>query len=325
MIFNCSFSDLGRLCRDMRRPILLLVSVVLVFPSISIASLPKRLILLLDGISYRDMKALQEGVTYKDGKRRQFHLQGFQRGYFPVSRMISTFPSASDVAWTEMLGDRPLPGYQRTYFSVAANSVVSVNGLTTTMEHEKQMHWQMESGFRRAMGYVHPLWVFRHEVRELVANFLNTTNQDDNYYAYIRSTDDAQHMSCDIFAMLCMLDEKLQELRARYKASEGRDLEILILSDHGNNHVGNTGGAMLDEQFGDLVMLRAEAGETAVVAAHPAVSAVLAAEIGNLDDRTNKNLPAEMLPRRGSGAFVLRRLRRAVHNEFGFAWKITFV
>ena len=61
---------------------------------------------------------------------------------------------------------------------------------------------------------------------------------EENYYAYMRSTDDAQHMSGDIFAMLCMLDEKLKGLRARYKAREGRDLEILILSDHGHNHAG---------------------------------------------------------------------------------------
>jgi hypothetical protein len=38
--------------------------------------------------------------------------------------------------------------------------------------------------------------------------------------------------------MLCALDEKLQELRAIYRAREGKDLEILILSDHGNNHAG---------------------------------------------------------------------------------------
>jgi hypothetical protein len=38
--------------------------------------------------------------------------------------------------------------------------------------------------------------------------------------------------------MLSTLDDTLQQLRARYKAREGRDLDILILSDHGNNHAG---------------------------------------------------------------------------------------
>ena len=75
-------------------------------------------------------------------------------------------------------------------------------------------------------------------MRELVGNFLDANNKGDNYYAYIRTPDDAQHLARDVFAMLCALDEKLQELRALYKAREGHDLEILILSDHGNNHAG---------------------------------------------------------------------------------------
>src|ERR1035437_7038819 len=115
---------------------------------------------------------------------------------------------------------------------------MSVNGITTTMEHESQMHWQVENGFLRTLGYVYPSHMYQYEVHELVRNFLNTRSKDDNYYAYIRTPDDAQHLSRDIFAMLCALDEKLQELRARYKAREGRELEILILSDHGSNHAG---------------------------------------------------------------------------------------
>ena len=203
-----------------------------------VAALPKRLILAIDGIAYRDMQALQEGVTYKDVKGRQFHRQAFHQGYFPVSRNVSTFPSTSDVAWTDIFGDRPLPGYQRTYFSAAANSQISINGVTTTMEHERQMHWELENGFLRTLGYVCPSHTFKYEVHAFAKDFLNTKSKADNYYVYIRTPDDAQHLSRDIFAMLCMLDEKLQELRARYRAQEGRELEILILSDHGNNHAG---------------------------------------------------------------------------------------
>jgi hypothetical protein len=238
MIFVPSLGDLDRLRRNASRPVFLLLLAIHALSSSSLAALPKRLVLLLDGVSYRDMKALQEGVTHKDIKGRQFHRQGFHQGYFPVSRLVSTFPSASDVAWTEIFGNRPLPGYQRTYFSRAANTQILRNGITTSMEYEKQMNWQVESGFRRGMAYVHPIPAFKYEVRELVENFLNTSGEDDNYYAMIRSTDDAQHMARDIFAMLSLLDEKLQELRVRYKAREGRDLEILILSDHGNNHAG---------------------------------------------------------------------------------------
>ena len=219
-------------------PVLLLSLVIQFLPATSIAALPKRLIIGLDGISYRDMKALQAGITYKDTHGIQFHRQSFHQGYFPVSRLISTFPSTSDVAWTDIFGDRPLPGYQRTYFSDAANLEMSVNGITTSMEHEKQMDWQVENSFLRTLGYVYPSHTYQYEVHKLAKSFLNTKSGGDNYYAYIRTSDDAQHLSRDVLAMLCALDEKLQELRAIYKAREGHDLEILILSDHGNNHAG---------------------------------------------------------------------------------------
>jgi hypothetical protein len=200
---------------------------------------PQRLIIAMDGISYRDVKAMQEGVVYTNFwgvvRRRGF---GTDEGFYPVSRMISTFPSTSDVAWTDIFGNRPLPGYQRTYYSVAANSEIAVNGLTSTMEHERQMQWQSESDLTRSMGYIYSVHVYEFEVREMVDSFWNARSNDANYYAYIRSSDDAQHMSRDVFTLLSALDKALRDLRARYKAAEGHDLEILIISDHGHNHAG---------------------------------------------------------------------------------------
>jgi hypothetical protein len=239
MIFVPKFDPSGCLRKKMSRGVLLIWLAVSAFPSTG-SALPARLVLALDGIAYRDLKALQAGVTRTNfwGKRFQRRAFTADEGYFPVSRMVSTFPSASDVAWTEVFGDRPLPGYQRTYFSTAANSEISINGVTTTMEHERQMHWQVQNGFLRAMGYLLPLPAYKYEVRGLAKNFWKTTSQEASYYGYIRASDDAQHMDCDIFAMLCLLDKQLQDLRARYQAQEGRDLQIVILSDHGHNHAG---------------------------------------------------------------------------------------
>jgi len=85
-------------------------------------ALPTRLVLALDGVAYKDLQALQQGITGTNHWGRTFTRHAFtaDEGYFPVSRMVSTFPSASDVAWTDIFGDRPLPGYQRTYYSAAA-------------------------------------------------------------------------------------------------------------------------------------------------------------------------------------------------------------
>jgi hypothetical protein len=237
VIFDPSIGGFRRVPGSVRRGLSCLL-VWLALTSNTASALPKRLVLALDGVAYRDMKALQEGVTYMDHQGKEFHRQAFSEGYFPVSRMVSTFPSASDVAWTEMLGDRPLPGYQRTYFSDALNTVIFDNGISSTMEYERQMTWQIEGGFRRAKGYVFPNSAFKTEINELAEKFLSTKIKADSFYALLRSTDDAQHLSGDIFAMLCTIETKLRELSARYKQREGRDLEILILSDHGNNHAG---------------------------------------------------------------------------------------
>lgn len=202
------------------------------------AALPGRLILCVDGVSYRDVFALQHGVTYKDNHGWMYHRQAFNQGYFPVSRLISTFPSISDPSWSEILGDQPPPGYQRTYFDATRDSVVSLNGITSSEEYEEQMTWQMQGGFHRMMGYAAPQRAFRYEVNTIIKDFLNTRDGRTNYYALIHTTDSAQHLSGDIFSMLSTLDEKLQQLRAVYRASEGKELEILLLSDHGNNHAG---------------------------------------------------------------------------------------
>src|ERR1019366_8102684 len=177
-------------CRASRFVLVALLILIQAHPLSSLAALPKRLVLALDGVAYRDMKALQEGVTYQNLLGRQFHRQAFHRRYYPVSRMISTFPSASDVAWTEILGDRPLPGYQRTYFSEASNLEVYQNGITTSMEYERQMTWQVTGGILRTMGYVFPRSTFKYEVHELVRRFLKANNQGDTYYALLRSPDD---------------------------------------------------------------------------------------------------------------------------------------
>ena len=153
--------------------------------------------------------------------------------------MVSTFPSTSDVAWTDIFGDRPLPGYQRTYFSAAANSQIVINGITTTMEHEAQMNWEVENNMLRTMGYVYPVHTFEYEMHETIRNFWNDHGQP---WQLLRLY--SRHGRCPApgprhLCLLCRLDEQLQAMRARYQAREGRDLQILILSDHGHNHAGS--------------------------------------------------------------------------------------
>ena len=219
---------------------ILLAALTLLTPPATGQALPARLVLALDGVAYRDLRALQAGVTCTNFWGHKFQRRAFtaEEGYFPVSRMVSTFPSLSDIAWTDIFGDRPLPGYQRIYFSAAANAEIFTSGITTTMEYERQMDWQEQSGFLRSMGYLFPMHEYEREVRGMARHFWRTSSTASDYYAYIRASDDAQHLDRNIFVMLCRLDRQLQDLRARYRAREGRDLQIVILSDHGHNHAG---------------------------------------------------------------------------------------
>ncbi len=223
----------------MNRAIVFLLLGFQVFASTGWA-LPKRLVIAIDGISYRDVKALQEGILQTNLVGKVSSLRAFtsDEGYFPVSRMVSTFPSTSDVAWTDIFGNRPLAGYQRTYFSHAANSEIFINGLTSSVEHERQMDWQAQNNFVRSMGYLSSVRAYEYELRALSKEFFNKDDTNETYYIYIRSSDDAQHMERNILSMLSMLDQTLQDMRVRYKAAEGDDLQILIMSDHGHNHAG---------------------------------------------------------------------------------------
>jgi hypothetical protein len=207
---------------------------------LAVAALPARLVLALDGVAYRDMRNLQAGISRTNGwgRVRQFRAFTAGEGYFPVSRMISTFPSCSDVAWTDIFGNRPLAGYQRTYFSAAANSLIELNGVTSTVEHERQMDFQVQNGFLRSMGYLYPEHTFRYEMHRLTAEFWRSPRAGGDFYIYSRASDDAQHLDCDIIPMLCELDRRLEKMRADYRARAGRDLEIVIVSDHGHNHAG---------------------------------------------------------------------------------------
>lgn len=216
----------------------LFMAVIQAMPLASGAALPSRLVLLLDGVSYHDVRALQEGVASKTAGEGQTQRQAVLQGYFPASRLISTFPSISDTAWSEILGNNPPPGYQRTYFSAAMNSQVSLNGVTSLAEYETQMTWELPGNFRRITSYVAPVRAFKYELNQMIRNFLRSSGAEASYYALIHSTDTAQHLWGDIQSMLCTLDEKLEELRATYRAREGKELEILILSDHGNNQAG---------------------------------------------------------------------------------------
>jgi hypothetical protein len=192
-----------------------------------VPAVANRLVLALDGVDYRDIV---------DARAR-----GLFAGFREPSRLISTFPSISDVSWHDILGVQPPPGYQRIYYSARQNAVVGeLFDAIKPIEYEHRMDFAFGSKFHHLGAYLISNQVARNEVDVDVKKFLKRGGRP-TIYAYNVGPDALQHTRGDLDAYLAHLDRKLLELQRTYRTRTGRDLEILILSDHGHNRAISAG------------------------------------------------------------------------------------
>lgn len=183
--------------------------------------LPRRVVLALDGLDYRDvMEARQRG------RFAAFH---------PPARLVSTFPSISDIAWHAILGVYPPAGYQRVYYSNRHNTVLGdALSAIRPIEYEERMDYAFDTKFHHLGAYLISWPIARREVNTDVESILRTRNRE-TVYLYNVGPDALQHTRGDVQRYLDHLDTRLAELLARYRERTGRDLEVIVLSDHGHN------------------------------------------------------------------------------------------
>ncbi len=180
-----------------------------------------RLVLALDGVDYRDVV---------DARAK-----GLFAGFREPSRLISTFPSISDVSWHDIMGVQPPPGYQRIFYSARQNAVVGeLFDAIKPIEYEHRMDFAFGTKFHHLGAYLTSNQVARNEVDVDVKEFLKRGGRP-TIYAYNVGPDALQHTRGDLEKYLAHLDRKLAELQQTYRTRTGRELEILILSDHGHN------------------------------------------------------------------------------------------
>lgn len=183
--------------------------------------LARRLVLALDGIDYRDIVAARERGLFA-----QFHAP---------SRLVSTFPSISDIAWHEIFGVLPPRGYQRIFYSNAYNDVLGgALDAIRPIEFEDRMDMAFGTKFHHLSAYVASNSVARHEVTVAVRDFF-TIRDRPTVYVYNVGPDALQHTRGDLTRYLAHLDAQLAILQATYQIKTGRTLEIVLLSDHGHN------------------------------------------------------------------------------------------
>lgn len=184
-------------------------------------ALPRRLVLALDGVDYRDI------VTARS--------RGLFAEFGTPGRLVSTFPSISDIAWHAIFGVQPPAGYQRVFFSSRHNAMVGdALSAIRPIEYEERMDLAFDAKFHHLGAYLMSGRVARREVNTAVETVLRTAGRG-TLYVYNIGPDALQHTRGDLGAYFTHLDAKLKALRATYRERTGRDLEIVLLSDHGHN------------------------------------------------------------------------------------------
>lgn len=194
-------------------------------PATSSAGPPQRLVLALDGIPFDVFAELQQ--------------RGYFKAFRPVARMVSTFPSLSDVSFAAIDGNEPPDGYQTTHFDPLRNELVG-NTLSSLSERS---HPKIASDSRRhatlhrVMGYVAPTAIARRELREIADDLQRSRKQ--TFVAYLGTSDAVLHLQGRAGAeqFLKDVDAFLLDLQLRTRARTGRDLLIDIVSDHGSTMV----------------------------------------------------------------------------------------
>lgn len=183
--------------------------------------LPRRVVLALDGIDYRDVIAARQRGRFTD--------------FAEPARLISTFPSISDIAWHAIFGVQPPPGYQRVYYSTRHNATLG-NALSAIrpIEYEERMDQAFDAKWHHLGAYLISWPVARREVDTDITRILASRGRETVYF-YNIGPDALQHTRGDIARYLDHLDVRLSDLQRRYGERTGRKLEIVLLSDHGHN------------------------------------------------------------------------------------------
>jgi hypothetical protein len=194
-------------------------------PDVSPDGVPQHLVLALDGIPYDLFVELQA--------------QGHFTGFHPAARMVSTFPSLSDVAFAAIGGSEPPDGYQYMRFDPAQNKVVGNNlgSLSGRVRPSMAADSRSYTSAHRIIGYMASYHVALGEMREIGREVMQSRQR--TFVAYLEASDAVLHTEGRRGAekFLIELDAFLLDMQARVRARTDRPLLVDIVSDHGSTMV----------------------------------------------------------------------------------------
>lgn len=177
------------------------------------------LVVCLDGVPYQVLLSLWE--------------EGYFREFFRPVPVISTFPSDSETALSDIFHSGPVPGYEHRYFDRNRNRLTGGAFLTLTEENIPYLallDYDM-GGMFKGLAYALPRKSYRADLGRLRKRFL--ASQEKIYLAHIASVDSLYHILRpeEMLPLLREVDSLLREL---YFDARGR-LRITVFSDHGNS------------------------------------------------------------------------------------------
>ena len=203
------------------------------------------LIFALDGVPYEVMNEL--------------HSEDYFKGFYKPGRLVSTFPSLTRPAFSRMLiGGKPF-GYERRYFDIEENRIkgfILVKKLFSTNAKYRDYHPKLHFlGFPGYIAYVFPDQFTRTTMEAFKKRILEFKGSE--FIAYMGLSDSISHVR-GRKAQKDFLKE-ISSLLHETRNELGILLDVVVFSDHGNNHIKNhrvdLAGALVKAGFRDATEL----------------------------------------------------------------------
>jgi predicted AlkP superfamily phosphohydrolase/phosphomutase len=196
-----------------------------------VANPPSILVLGLDGIPYSTFKKLQDG--------------GHFRSFNNVSPMIASFPSISDPNWDHLLGLGPEPGFTKAFFDPTIKTEDGLgqeNGsilahFSKEPEYERAVDFKVDGALEHLSTFIWTDTMARYLLESLESNFFKFSKSGrDVYFALIINSDLLSHIEGELPLMkfLSEVEDRIDSIQNKYRKVYGRDLEVILVSDHGN-------------------------------------------------------------------------------------------
>lgn len=186
---------------------------------------PRRLLLCLDGVPHKLIEAARH--------------RGLFDSFGPPTRLLSPFPTMTNVALSAMFGATPPAGYESLYFDRAAGElrggIRKYLGRRTPdkipSSYMDELDYQEPLPFEFLI-YVAPETIWRTDMQKFRERFRNAPQTRD-YFAFLKATDGLLHSQGP--ARLAVALESLDKILKEIQSYCGAETEIVLFSDHGMN------------------------------------------------------------------------------------------